>query len=104
MGIGNMGDIEYTGRIKKKVTGINRKLISVLHIVLLAVLVIIPIGLIYQSIRTYLFPQTCPGHSSCGSIIGILYLILIPAEIYVLLIWGWLRYLRATEMNNTIYE
>jgi len=79
---------------------LNSKLISIFQICLIAVLIAIPLGLIYQSIQTAEFMKTCPDHS-CGNYLGILYFVLVPAEIYLVLIFFWLRILRSSEINRT---
>lgn len=80
---------------------VNRNLITIFTITLTAILVIIPLGLIYRLIDAYQFLQNCPD-KSCGTWIGILAIILLPAELYLWMVLKWQKVLPATQTNETI--
>jgi hypothetical protein len=68
---------------------------------LIMILVVIPLGLIYQTVESYQFMENCPDPRVCHSWVGMLYMILIPTEIYIGLIFFWLK---ALKHANTTTE
>lgn len=71
---------------------------QVWHYLLLVIVLGIPSGLIYQTVKAAQFQAEGPG-TTC-SWIGILYFVMIPAECYLLFILFWLQILR----GQTLYQ
>ena len=68
---------------------------------LLAEIILIPIGLIYQLISAYQFAKNCPDNS-CGSNVGILFFVLLAVEVYLIAMFVWLSILKNIEINPTL--
>ena len=78
----------------------NSRLVTLFNWIMIFILIAIPAGLVFQSIRVAEFMKDCPDNS-CGSWIGIYFAILIPAELYLILIYIWLRALKTIDINRT---
>ena len=81
---------------------INKTLFSILNVILVAVLAIIPLGLVYQSIESARFARNHPDFGASCDWTGLLYFILIPAEIYLLIVFFWLRLLRKGKIDKRL--
>lgn len=71
---------------------------QVWHYLLLVIVLGIPSGLIYQTVKAAQFQAEGPG-TTC-SWIGILYFVMIPAECYLLFILLWLQVLRGYILDK----
>lgn len=79
----------------------NKTLHKLNNFLLILILVVIPLGLIYQTIESYQFMKDCPDPRVCHNWAGMLFLVLIPAELYTGLIFFWLKVLQNAKTTHT---
>jgi H+/Cl- antiporter ClcA len=80
---------------------LNKRLIKIFNAMLVGILILIPLGLLYRLIQTHQFLQNCHDHS-CGTWIGIVFIILLPSELYLWIILKWLKRVQNAQIDETM--